>query len=41
MRDIIKNRDSRRKQWLWFVVLYTASLLAFTAAVYLLHWLIL
>lgn len=40
MRDIIKNRD-RRKQWLWFVVLYAASLLAFTAAVYLLHWLIL
>lgn len=41
MRDIINKRDSRKKQWLWFVGLYVASLAIFTAAVYLLRWLIL
>lgn len=40
MRVIIKD-STRKKQWLWFIGLYVASLAIFTAAVYLLRWLIL
>ena len=35
-----KPPSTRLKKWLWFVGIYLVSLLAFSAAVYTLRWLI-
>ena len=41
MNERRQTAATTRRRWLWFVGIYAASLLAFSAIVYLLRWLIL